>query len=165
VVTYRLTPSSRHFFFKKNFIFENSILVPELGPSLIPIPEPDWVWTQFQFLEVGHPKDQLLTTWVKYMEKPLFLFLFVFWGISSSRRSLASYAVGEILLCSHVPMFPWKDFMTGQDQENLKTQGGKGQIRKIQKKQEGKNGGKKKKRFFWLLFWIKIFFLTQTNSI
>jgi len=45
-------------------------------------------------------------------------------------------------------MFPWKDFMTGQDQENLKTQGGKGQIRKIQKKQEGNNGGKKKKRFF-----------------
>jgi len=45
-------------------------------------------------------------------------------------------------------MFPWKYFFDGKDQENTKTRGGKGQIRKIQKKQEGKNGGKKKKRFF-----------------
>jgi hypothetical protein len=36
----------------------------------------------------------------------------------------------------------------GMDEENSKTQGGKGQIRKIEKeKQEGKSGGKKKKRF------------------
>ncbi len=39
-------------------------------------------------------------------------------------------------------------FYDGTDQENSKTQGGKEQIRKIKKKQEGKNGGKKKKRFF-----------------
>jgi hypothetical protein len=45
-------------------------------------------------------------------------------------------------------MFPWKYFFDGKDQENTKTRGGKGQSRKIQKKQEGKNGGKKKKRFF-----------------
>jgi len=37
-------------------------------------------------------------------------------------------------------------FFDGMDQENSKTQG-KGQIRKIEKKkQEGKSGGKKKKR-------------------
>ncbi len=38
-------------------------------------------------------------------------------------------------------------FFDGTDQENSETQEGKGQIRKIQEKQEGKNGGKKKKRF------------------
>jgi len=31
-------------------------------------------------------------------------------------------------------------FFDGTDQENSKTQRGKGQIRKIKKKQEGKNG-------------------------
>jgi hypothetical protein len=35
------------------------------------------------------------------------------------------------------------------NQEISKTQGGKGQITKIPKKQEGKNGEKKKKRFFF----------------
>ncbi len=50
-----------------------------------------------------------------------------------------------IFLCSHVPM---KRFLDGMDQENSKTHGGKGQIRKIQGKKKGKNGGKKKKRFF-----------------
>ncbi len=54
-----------------------------------------------------------------------------------------------IFLCSHVPM---ERFFDGTDQENSKTKGGKGQIRKIQKKQEGKNGGKKKKRFYFILF-------------
>jgi len=39
-------------------------------------------------------------------------------------------------------------FFDGTDQENSKTQGGKGQIRLIQKKQEGKNGEKKKKILF-----------------
>jgi hypothetical protein len=39
-------------------------------------------------------------------------------------------------------------FFDGTDQENSKTQGGKGQIRKIQKnKKKKKNGEKKKKRF------------------
>ncbi len=38
-------------------------------------------------------------------------------------------------------------FFDDMDQENFKTQGRKGHIRKIQKKQEGKNGGKKKKSF------------------
>ncbi len=70
-----------------------------------------------------------------------------------------------IFLCSHVPR---RRFFDGTDQENSKTRG-KGQIRKIQKhkerdrsgkfkntrkgtdqenskKQEGKNGGEKKKR-------------------
>jgi hypothetical protein len=42
-----------------------------------------------------------------------------------------------------------KRFLDEMDQENSKTQGGKGQIRKIQEKKEGKNGGKKKKRLFF----------------
>ncbi len=53
--------------------------------------------------------------------------------------------MGEIPLYFYVPM---ERFLDGMDQENSKTQGGgKGQIRKFQKNQEGKNGGKKKKRF------------------
>jgi hypothetical protein len=46
----------------------------------------------------------------------------------------------------YAPMFLWKGFFDGMDQENSKTQGGKGQIRKFQKKQEGKNGGKERKK-------------------
>ncbi len=61
--------------------------------------------------------------------KPLFLFLFVFWGISLSTRPLGSYAVGEIALYFHVPM---EQFFDGTDQENSKTQRGRGQIKKIQ---------------------------------
>jgi hypothetical protein len=38
--------------------------------------------------------------------------------------------VGEIPLYFYVPIFPWKDFLMGH--KNSKTQGGKGQIRKIQ---------------------------------
>ncbi len=46
---------------------------------------------------------------------------------------------------SHDPM---ERFFEGMDRENSKTQGGKGQIRKIEKKKhEGKSGRKKKKRF------------------
>jgi hypothetical protein len=41
-------------------------------------------------------------------------------------------------------------FFYGTDRENSETQGGKGQIRKIQNKQEGKNGAKEKKRFFYV---------------
>jgi hypothetical protein len=56
--------------------------------------------------------------------------------------------VGEILLYFYVPM---ERFFDGTDQENSKTQGGKGQIRKFfLKKQEGKNGGKKKRDFYFL---------------
>jgi hypothetical protein len=47
-------------------------------------------------------------------------------------------------------MFPWKDFFDGMDQENAKAPGGKGQIRIFFLKQEGKNGGKKKKRFLFV---------------
>jgi hypothetical protein len=48
---------------------------------------------------------------------------FLFLGISPSRRSLGSYAVGKISLYFYVPMFPWRDFLMGQ-------------IRKIQKHKE-----------------------------
>jgi hypothetical protein len=40
----------------------------------------------------------------------LFISLFILRDPSPSRRSLGSYAVGEILLYLYVPMFPWKDF-------------------------------------------------------
>jgi hypothetical protein len=60
-------------------------------------------------------------------------------------RELCGEGDPTIFVRSHVPM---KRFLDGMDQENPKTRGGKGQIRKIQKKQEGKNGGKKKKRFY-----------------
>jgi hypothetical protein len=49
-----------------------------------------------------------------------------------------------IFIFSHVAM---ERFLDETDKENSETQGGKGHIRKIQRKQEGKNGGKKKKRF------------------
>jgi hypothetical protein len=39
-------------------------------------------------------------------------------------------------------------FFDGTDQENSKTQGGKGQIRKIKKKQEGKEWMKEKEEIF-----------------
>jgi hypothetical protein len=48
--------------------------------------------------------------------------------------------VGEIPLYFYVPM---ARFFDGTDKENSKTQGRKGQIRRIKKKQ-----GKKKERFF-----------------
>ncbi len=65
-------------------------------------------------------------TGVQILYKHLFLFLFVFLGISPSRRSLGSYAVGEIPLYFYVPM---ERFFDGTDGENSETQGGKGQIR------------------------------------
>jgi hypothetical protein len=39
--------------------------------------------------------------------------------------------LGKIPLYLYVPMFPWKDFFDEMDQENWKTQVGKGQITKI----------------------------------
>ncbi len=65
--------------------------------------------------------------------KPLSLFLFVFWAISPIRRSLWSYAVGEIPLYFYLPMFPWKDFLTGW-------------IKKIQKHKEERDRSRKFKK-------------------
>jgi len=53
-----------------------------------------------------------------------------------------------IFLCSHVPM---ERFFDGMDQENSKTQGRKGQIRKI-KKNKKKRMEKRKRRDFLFLF-------------
>jgi hypothetical protein len=50
------------------------------------------------------------------------------------QKTPGSYAVGEILLYFYVPMFPWKDVLMGQIMKTKKTQRGKGQIRRIQKK-------------------------------
>jgi hypothetical protein len=55
--------------------------------------------------------------------------------------------VREILLYFYVPMFPWKDFLMGQNQENSKTQGGKGQIRKIQKNKKERMEERKRRYF------------------
>jgi hypothetical protein len=60
-----------------------------------------------------------------------------------SPRELCGGGDLAIFLHSHVPM---ERFFDETDQESSKTHGGKGQIRKIKKKQEGKNGGNKKKR-------------------
>jgi hypothetical protein len=59
-------------------------------------------------------------------------------------RELCGGGGPAIFLCSHIAM---ERFFDETDKENSETQGAKGQIRKIQKKQEGKNGGKKKKIF------------------
>ncbi len=54
---------------------------------------------------------------------------------------------GEFPLCSHVPM---ERFFDGTDQENLKTQGEKGQIRKIQKQTRRKEWRKEKEENFYI---------------
>jgi hypothetical protein len=72
--------------------------------------------------------------------------------------------VGEIPLYFYVPM---KRFFDGTDQDNSKTQGGEGQIRKIQKKRKReKNGGKKKKRFLqmWRFSYSSVLHRTGTPS-
>ncbi len=62
-----------------------------------------------------------------------------------SRRSLGSYAVVEIPLYFYVPMFPWKYFLIGWIMKIQKHKEERDKSEKF-KKQEGKNGGKKKKR-------------------
>jgi hypothetical protein len=56
--------------------------------------------------------------------------------------------VGEIPLYFYVPAFPWKDFFDRMDQENSKTQGGKGQIRKIQKNKKERMEERKRRDFY-----------------
>ncbi len=56
--------------------------------------------------------------------------------------------MGAILLYFYVPMFPWKDFLTGPIRKIQKHKGGKGHISQNSKKEEGKNGGKKKEEIF-----------------
>ncbi len=73
-----------------------------------------------------------------------FFSLFVFGGFSPSRRSMGSYAVGEIPLYFSVPM---ERFFDETDQENWKTQGGKGQIRKIQKSKMERMEERKRRDF------------------
>jgi hypothetical protein len=87
---------------------------------------------------VDDDKEQLAYTQVSVMLEPLlYIFLCILRDLPS-RRSLGSYAVGEgyptIFLRFCVPM---ERFFKGMDQENSK-------------KQEGKNGGLKKKRFLQL---------------
>ncbi len=97
---------------------------------------------------VKSPKNSILGFFSVHCKKnSLFIFLFILWGISPSRRSLGTYAVGgnpAIFLCSHVPM---ERFFDGTDQENSKTQGGKGQISKNFKTRR-KEWRKEKKRFW-----------------
>ncbi len=54
---------------------------------------------------------------------------------------------GRSRYISRLP-FPMERFFDDMDQENFKTQGGKGHIRKIQKKKKERMEERKKKRFF-----------------
>ncbi len=96
---------------------------------------------------VDDDKERLAYTQVSVMEEPLLYIFLCISRISSSRRSLGSYAVEEIPLYFYVPVFPWKDFSDGMDQENSKTQGGKGQIRKIRKNMKERMEEKKEEIF------------------
>jgi hypothetical protein len=62
--------------------------------------------------------------------------------------------VGEITLYFYVPMFRWKDFFDGTDRENAKTQGGKGQMKKILKKNKKERTEERKRRDF--LTYVKV---------
>jgi hypothetical protein len=59
-------------------------------------------------------------------------------------RELCSERDPAIFLCSHVPM---ERFFDGTNQENSKTQGGKGQIRKIQKNKKERMEERKRRHF------------------
>jgi hypothetical protein len=91
-----------------------------------------------------------------YVKTSLLISLCILRDLPQQKVPLEECGGGDplIFLCSHVPM---ERFLMGWIRENSKTQGGKGQIRKIQKKQEEKNGGKKKKNFYFFLifFWFK----------
>jgi hypothetical protein len=65
------------------------------------------------------------------------------------QKTPGSYAVGEIPLYSYVPMFPWKDFLMGQTMKTKKQQGGKGQIRRIQKNKPERMEERKRRDFFF----------------
>jgi hypothetical protein len=60
--------------------------------------------------------------------------------------------VGEILLYFYIPMFPWKDFLMGRIRKFQKYKEERYRSGKFKKKQEGKNGGKKKMRLFCLRY-------------
>jgi hypothetical protein len=56
--------------------------------------------------------------------------------------------VGEILLYFYIPLFPWKDFFDGTNQEISETQGGRGQIRNIKKNKKERMEERKIRDFF-----------------
>jgi hypothetical protein len=59
--------------------------------------------------------------------------------------------VGEFPLYFYIPMFPWKDFLMGWIRKIQKYKGGKGQIRKFQKKKtRRKEWRKEKEEFFYI---------------
>jgi hypothetical protein len=60
-------------------------------------------------------------------------------------RELCGGGDPTIFLCSHIQM---EIFFDGTDQENSETQGGKGQIRKIQKKKKKERMEERKRRDF-----------------
>ncbi len=95
------------------------------------------------------------------ISKPLFLYLFVFWAISPSRRSLGSYGGGDhaISLRSHVPM---ERFFDGTDQESQKHKEEGDRSGKF-KKTRKKDGGKKKKRFWRMRFHTHVFSISQEH--
>ncbi len=99
---------------------------------------------------VDDDKYNLLTLKSQLWKNLVFIFFFVFWGISPSRRSPGSYAVGRdptIFLCSCVPM---EIFFRWDGSGKFKNTRRKGTDQENSKQQEGKNGGRKKKRFLQL---------------
>ncbi len=56
--------------------------------------------------------------------------------------------MGEILLYFYIPLFPWKDFFDGTNQEISETQGGRGQIRNIKKNKKERMEERKIRDFF-----------------
>jgi hypothetical protein len=65
-------------------------------------------------------------------------------------------------------MFPWKDFLTsGTDQENSKTQGGKGQIKNFKKKNKKERMDERKTRDFFYVCGSShthVFFIHQEHA-
>jgi hypothetical protein len=74
-----------------------------------------------------------------YVKTSLFISLCILRDLPQQKipRELLQRGRSCYILCSHVPM---ERFFDGTDQENSKTQGGKGEIRKIQKNKNERSG-------------------------
>jgi len=97
---------------------------------------------------VDDDKEQLAYTQVSVTEEPLlYIFLCILRDLGQQKipRELCSGGHPTIFLCSCVPM---ERFFNGMDQENSKTQGGKGEIRKIQEDQKERMEERKRRDFY-----------------
>jgi len=97
---------------------------------------------------VDDDKEQLAYTQVSVTEEPLlYIFLCILRDLPQQKipRELCGGGDHTIFLHSFVPM---ERFFNGMDQENSKTQGGKGQIRKIQKNKKERMEERKRRDFY-----------------